>query len=211
MPTSKAIQRLDDRLANVPPGTIRAEALEAAKRFKTTWIDLGRVLWTVWKDKAFREWGYLTFDAYCAKEVGVRALTAKRLLHSYAFLERDEPGVLERLQAHPPATLPHYEAVNALRLLKQRPVVPPARYQEVRTQVLEQGREPLDVRRGIRQLLDAVQQDPDQARVSRRQATIKRMLGTLKSLRVELSAGHLVPEKLLTEFDTLAEKLQALL
>ncbi|MBI4227486.1 MAG: hypothetical protein HY600_04315 [Candidatus Omnitrophica bacterium] len=211
MPTSKAIQRLDDRLASVPPGTIRAEALEAAKRFKTTWIDLGRVLWTVWKDRAFREWGYLTFEAYCTKEVGVRGPTAKKLLYSYSFLEREEPVVLQRIQEHPPATLPHYEAVNALRLLKQRPVVPPARYQEVRAQVLEQGREPLDVRRGIRQLLDAVQQDPEQARAARRQAAIRRMLGTLKSLRVELSAGHLVPERLLTQLDDLAEKLEAAL
>lgn len=211
MPTSKAIQRLDDRLAHVPPGTIRAEALEAAKRFKTTWIDLGRVLWTVWKDRAFREWGYLTFETYCAKEVGVRGPTAKKLLQSYSFLEREEPVALQRMHASPPATLPHYEAVNALRLLKQRPAVPPARYQEVRAQVLEQGREPLDVRRGIRQLLEATQQDPDQARASRRQAAIKRMLGTLKSLRVELSAGKLVPEKLLTDLDTLAERLEAAL
>ncbi len=211
MATSKAIQRLEDRLASVPPGTIRAEALEAAKRFKTTWIDLGRVLWTVWREKAFRGWGYLTFEQYCAKEVGVRGPTAKKLLQSYAFLEREEPVVLQRIQEHPPAMLPHYEAVNALRLLKQRPVVPPARYQEVRTQVLEQGREPLDVRRGIRQLLEATHQDPDQARASRRSAAIKRMLGTLKSLRIELSVGKLVPEKLLTELDTLTEKLEAAL
>ena len=211
MPSTKAIQRLDDRLANVPPGTIRAEALEAAKRFKTTWIDLGRVLWTVWKDRSFREWGYLTFEAYCAKEVGVRGPTAKKLLQSYSFLEREEPVVLQRIQANPPARLPHYEAINALRLLKQRPVVPPARYQEMRAQVLEQGREPVDVRRNIRQLLDAVQQDPEQARASRRLGAIKRMLGTLKSLRVELSAGKLVPEKLLTDLDTLAERLEALL
>lgn len=209
MPTSKAIQRLDERLATVPPGTIRAEALEAAKRFKTTWVDLGRVLWTVWREKNFREWGYLTFEAYCAKEVGVRAPTAKKLLQSYSFLEREEPVVLQRMHASPPATLPHYEAVNALRLLKQRPVVPSASYQEMRAQVLEQGREPLDVRRDIRQLLQDTQQDPDQARAARRQAAIKRMLGTLKSLRVELSAGKLVPEKLLHDLDVLVKNLEA--
>ena len=211
MPTSKSIQRLDQRLANVEPGTIRAEALEAAKRFKTTWIDLGRVLWTVWKDRKFREWDYLTFEAYCAKEVGVRGPTAKKLLQSYSFLEREEPVVLQRMQGESPAKLPHYEAVNALRLLKQRPVVPSARYQEMRAKVLEQGREPLDVRRDIRILLDATQQDPEQARVSRRTASIRRMVGTLKSLRSELSAGKMVPERLLTELDALAEKLEAAL
>lgn len=208
MPIPKSIQRLDERLASVPAGSIRAEALEAAKRFKTTWIDLGRVLWTVWKDRGFREWGYLTFEAYCAKEVGVRGPTAKKLLQSYSFLEREEPATLQKMHAAPPSTLPHYEAVNALRLLKQRPVVPSARYQEMRAQVLEQGREPLDVRRNIRQLIQDTQQNPDEARAGRRQAAIKRMLTTLKSLRVELSSGKMVPEKLLHDLDTLTEKLE---
>ncbi len=202
------MQRLDERLAAATPGTIRHEALETTKRFKSSWIELGRVLWTVWKDKAFREWGYLTFEAYCAKELGIRSATAKKLLQSYHFLEREESGVLERLSVQRPSALPHYESVNALRLLKQRPSVSEATYQTLRAKVLEQGREAPEVRREIRTALEATQPDPEAARAARRQGAIRRMIGTLKSMRREFEAAHLVPDKLLGEIEALTKKLE---
>ena len=205
---SKAMQRLDERLAAATPGTIRHEALETAKRFKSSWIELGRVLWTVWKEKAFRGWGYLTFEAYCAKELGIRSATAKKLLHSYHFLEREESGMLAQWSGQRPAALPHYESVNALRLLKQRTSVPEATYHALRTKVLEQGREPTEVRREIRTALEAAQPDPESARAARRQGAIRRMIGTLKSMHREFEAAHLVPEKLLGEIETLTKKLE---
>lgn len=211
MPPSKAIQQLDDQLARVPPGTLRHEVLETAKRFKSSWVDLGRVLWTVWKDKAFKGWGYLAFETYCAKELRLKAATAKKLLHSYAFLEREEPVVLQKLAQLPPAQLPHYDAVNVLRLLKRRRDVPETRYQMVRAQVLDQGREAPEVRREVRLALEAAQSDPEAARAARRQATIRQMIGTLKALQLELSAAKLVPQKMLTEIGALAAKLDAAL
>ena len=60
---SKAIQRLEEKMADLEPGSLRRETLEAAKRFKSSWIELGRMLWTVYREKKFREWGYLTFEA----------------------------------------------------------------------------------------------------------------------------------------------------
>lgn len=211
MPESKAIQRLDAQLSQVPPGTLRYEALETAKRFKGSWIDLGRVLWSVYKDKAFREWGYLTFDAYCLKELGLRAATAKKLLHSYSFLEREEPVVLKRVREDPAARLPHYEAVNALRLLSRKASVPASGYQQVRAQVLDHGKEAPEIRRGIKMMLEESDAAPEEVRAARRQASIRRMLGTLKAIRLELEAGRMVPAKLLTDIDVLARKLEAAL
>ena len=208
---SKAIQQIEDRIAALEPGTIRHEALEAAKRFKTSWIELGRVLWTVYKEKKFREWGYLTFEAYCSKEIGIRAATAKKLLHSYYFLEKEEPSTLKRLTAEPPARLPQVEAVNMLRLLSQKQDVPSEGYQKVRSYVLEKGGEPLQVRREVRSLLEAAQPDPEAARAARRQATLRRMIGTLKAVRLELDAGHMVPKKLLSEIESLTHKLEEIL
>ena len=211
MATSKAIQRLEDQLAQLQPGTIRHEALETTKRFKSSWIELGRVLWTVWKDKAFRDWGYLTFEAYCAKELGIRSATAKKLLQSYHFLEREEPGLLERFSVQRPAALPHYESVNVLRLLQQRPSVPEATYHALRAKVLEQGREAPEVRREIRTALEAAQPDPEAARAARRQTAIRRMIGTLKSIQREFEVAHLVPQKLLDEIEALTKKLEHVL
>lgn len=206
---SKAVRQIEERMASLEPGTIRYQVLEAAKRFKSSWIELGRMLWTVWREKKFREWEYLTFEAYCAKEIGIKAATAKKLLYSYAFLEREEPTLLERLTGEPPANLPSAESVNLLRLLKKRQESLPAQgYQQVRSYVLEKGKEPPEVRRQVRSLLEAAEPDPEAARAARRIASIRRMIGTLKSMRLELAAGKLVPGKILTEIERLILKLE---
>lgn len=208
---SKAIERIEERQASLEPGSLRYEALEAAKRFKTSWVELGRMMWTVYKDKKYREWGYLSFEAYCAKEVGIREATAKKLLHSYFFLEKEEPTILKQLTEDPPAQLPNVDSVNMLRLLNQKQgAVSPEGYQKVRSYVLEKGKEAPEVRREVRSLMEA-QVDPAEARESRRSSSIRRMIGTLKGMSQEFSAGKLIPGKLLTEIDSLIKKLEELL
>lgn len=209
--STKAIRQIEERLAGLQPGTIRYDTLEAAKQFKSSWITLGRMLWTVHREKKFREWGYLTFEAYCAKEIGIRAATAKKLLHSYFFLEKEEPAVLERLTADSPATLPQVDSVNMLRLLKANPSVAPGGYQRVRSYVLDKGLEAPEVRREIRTMLEAAQPDPEAAREARRTSSIRRMIGTLKALRLECATSNLVPKKLLAEIESLTGKLEELL
>ena len=83
-------------MEGLEPGSFRYKVLDAAKGFKSSWIDLGQYLFSVYRDKSYREWGYLTFDAYCAKEIGIRQPTAMKLLKSYSFLEREEPSFLKR-------------------------------------------------------------------------------------------------------------------
>ncbi len=211
MATNRTLNRIEERMAGLEPGTIRYEALEAAKRFKNSWIDLGRLLWTVYREKKFKEWGYLSFDAYCAKEVGIRSATAKKLLQSYYFLEKEEPSVLRKLQEEPPAKLPQADSVNMLRLLKNRQNVPADDYQQVRSYVLEKGGEAQEVRREIRSLLEELQPDPQAARAARRTSSIRRAIGTLRSLKVEFEESKLLPVKLLAEIDALAKKLEEVL
>ena len=211
---SKAVQRLEEKMADLEPGSLRHQTLEAAKRFKTSWIDLGRMLWTVYKEKKFREWGYLTFEVYCAKEVGIRAPTAKKLLHSYYFLEKEEPSTLKRLTSEAvPAALPSADSVNLLRLLKNRQEVLPAEdYQKVRSYVLEKGKEAQEVRREVQSLLDENKTaDPQEVQDARTQSAVRRMIGTLKALRRQLSGGNLVPKKILDEVENLVKKLEGLL
>jgi len=199
-------------MAAVEPGTLRHEALEAAKRFKSSWIELGRVLWTVHREKRFREWGFLTFEAYCAKEIGIRAATAKKLLHSYYFLEKEEPSFLKRLELQAaPAQLPSAEAVNALRLLKNREGFPGGAYERLRSDVLEKAREAPEIRREIRTILEESGPDPDAVQAARAKSAVRRMIGTLRALRHQLGAAELVPRKLLDEIEGLTKKLEGLL
>ena len=197
-------------MAELEPGTIRYETLEAARRFKTSWVELGRMLWTVYREKKFREWGYLTFEAYCLKEVGIKGATAKKLLHSYYFLEKEEPSVLKKLTEGPPAQVPQVDAVNLLRLLKNREEVPQQNYQKVRSYVLEKGKDLPEVRREIQSVLKEVAPDSSEDQTVRHQATVRRMIGTLKGLRDELKAADLAGPKLLDEIDKLIKKLSEL-
>ena len=195
-------------MADLQPGSLRHQTLEAAKRFKASWIDLGRMLWTVYREKKFREWGYLTFEAYCAKEIGIRAATAKKLLHSYYFLEKEEPSTLKRLTEAAPASLPSADSVNLLRLLKNREEVPAADYQRMRSYVLEKGKEAPEVRKEVQALLQDKSADPEAVQEARTKSAVRRMIGTLRSIRQQLVGGDLVPKKLLTEMESLIGKLE---
>lgn len=211
---SKSIQRLEQKMADLEPGSLRYQTLEAAKRFKASWIGLGQMLWTVYKDKKFREWGYLTFDAYCLKDVGIKAATAKKLLQSYYFLEKEEPSTLKRLTSDdaPAAELPSAESVNLLRLLKNRDEVPAEDYQKVRSYVLEKGKEPEEVRRQVQTLLEENKKaDPEEVQEARTKSAVRRMIGTLKALRQQLSGAGLIPKKVMDEVESLTKKLESLL
>lgn len=197
-------------MAGLEPGSFRYQTLEAAKRFKSSWIELGRMLWTVYKEKKYREWGYLTFEAYCAKEVAIRVATAKKLLHSYYFLEKEEPETLRQLteESGPQASVPSPDSVNLLRLLRRRQGIPDGDYQQVRTYVLEKGEEAPEVRRQVRSILEARRPQPPEAEPDRRRAAVKRMIGTLRAIRTEMAAGSMLPRGLLRQIESLIAKLE---
>ena len=83
-------------MLNLEPGSFRYKVLDAARGFKSSWMELGQYLFTVYRDKLFKEWWYLTFEAYTAKEIGIKQPTAMKLLRSYSFLEKEEPVFLKK-------------------------------------------------------------------------------------------------------------------
>ena len=195
-------------MSRLEPGSFRYNTLQAAKQFKSSWIELGKMLSAVWKEKRFREWGYLNFETYCSKEIGIRVTTAKKLIYSYGFLEKKEPRVLERFQDEQPTQLPDYDAVNVLRLLNERQQLPERQYDSLRTQVLDRGQGASEVRREVRSFLQEADPNPAAAREVRREKAVRRMIGTLKSVQQELDIGNLVPQKLIKEIEALTKKLE---
>ena len=186
---------------------MRYRVLEAAKSFKSSWIELGQYLHAVYKDKLYRDWGHSTFEVYCAKEIGIRQNTAVKLLRSYSFLEKEEPEYLKARSesGHTPAKLPSYESVNALRLAKQSERLAPKDYQAVREQVLEKGGEPQEVRKKIKYLLKPVPQK-EVPEADRKSATAKKMTLYLENSLTELSTLAF-PNKLLKKVEELLDLL----
>lgn len=128
--STKSLENIDRKMESVDEESVRYRILKSAKNFKTSWIDLGQSLYAAWKDKLYKGWGYMTFEAYTQKEIGIKKPTALKLLKSYYFLEREEPDQLrkEASEDGSAASAPSYEAVNLLRLAKDSKKIDGADY-----------------------------------------------------------------------------------
>jgi len=209
---TRAIENIERRMDEIDPNSMRYQVLQKVKDFKASWIGLGQALYTVWKDRLYKEWGYSQFDTYTSKEIGIKKLTAMKLLKSYYFLEKEEPGYLKKDFSGDMgvARLPSYETVNALRLASRRKDIDRTDYMRIKKNVLESGKDARDVRATLTQLIrEREELEPEEARAKRRRAVIKRMLSLLKSMRQEIKVMKLLPVEIIKDTDTLIKKLES--
>lgn len=209
---TRSVERLEERMVGIAEDSIRYRVLESAKKFKTSWIELGQALYSVWKDKAYKEWGYITFDAYTQKEVGIKKATAMKLLKSYYFLEKEEPIYLqkENSESKSPATVPSYESVNMLRLAKNKNTLDKDDYQRFKKDVLEMGKEPGQFKRDLTTLMrEREDLSPEEARQRRKVSLVKRLISTLKTLKADIETQKILPVSLVKEVSVLINKLES--
>ena len=209
---TKTIRGIEQKMEELDPGSLRYRVLDRAKDFKASWLGLGQLLFTVWKDKLYKEWGYQEFNAYAAKEIGVRKETALKLLRSYSFLEKEEPRYLTREynEGAEAKELPNYEAVDLLRRAKGNKELDKKDYARIRKYVLEDGKDVREVRKDLTQMVkDNAELDPEEARSEKRKVVLKRFLSTLKSVKKEIKASKMLPASIMKEADLLIEKLEA--
>lgn len=185
----KSLQSIENRMLDLDPASFRFKTLEAARDFKSSWIALGQYLFAIQKDKFYKEWGYLTFEAYCAGEVGIRQNTAVKLLRSYSFLEREEPAYLKKSMAdeEKPNRIPSYESVNTLRLAKQNGRIAEKEYEALRESALEKADDDTEVKKKVRYILkkNPVKLSPED-RLEKRGAALLRVIANLKRAKEEL-------------------------
>lgn len=197
--------------SNLEQDALRQKAVEIARQHKASWIELGQYLYTIQKNKMFKFWGYLEFDHYCVKELGIKPLTGAKMLRSYQYLEREEPAVI---RAHfskedEPQKIPNYESVNILRLARNHKQITPTDVKKIREDVFESAKEPKEVRARLKSLLSEREvKDPAQERKSRRNAMVKHLVSFLAHTRHELGKENLLPTYLLTQIDDLRKKLE---
>jgi hypothetical protein len=209
---SKAIRNIEQKMQHVEADSFRHHVLESAKNFKTSWVTLGRALYTVWKDKLYKDWGYNTIEGYTSKEIGIKKLTAMKLLRSYYFLEKEEPQYLkpdyrESAQA---ALVPTYETIDLLRKAKNNKILDNQDYASLKKDIFEKGK---DVQQAKRDLTALIRQrkevDPEESKQKARTITVRRFLVTLKSIKREIEITHLLPPTILKETESLIKKLEA--
>lgn len=191
--------------------SVRDHTLQCAKNFKTSWVDLGRALYTVWKDKLYKTWNYSTFDAYTQKEINIRKLTALKLLRSYFFLEKEEPQYLkeEFNESAGPASIPSYESIDILRRAKGRKELDSQDYHNLRNKVFEKGKDSKEIRKDLTALIKQREElSPEEAFQKRQDSNRKRLLSLLKSLKTELEVSKSFPHAVLKDIDSLIKKVE---
>jgi len=191
--------------------SLRYHVLESAKNFKSSWLELGRSLYSVWKDKLYKEWGYNSFDNYSAREIGIRKQTAMKLLRSYYFLEKEEPGYIKEdyLQGAEPSKVPSFESVDVLRMAKNKKTLDKEDYENLKKDIFEKGKDFREVRKDLTSLIRSRQElEPEEAQERKRTSTVRRFIGTLKAIKQEMEILKLLPAPLVKEVSSLIEKLE---
>lgn len=198
-------------LENSTTEALREHALQTVKKFKTSWIEMARVLYTIYKDKTYKAWGFEKFDTYVTKEIGIRKLTALKLLRSYGFLEREEPVYLkpEYGESNEAAKIPSYEAIDVLRRAKNRKELDGRDYAGLKEKVFLKGKDAAEVRKDLTTLIKAREEfTPEEAWVRRKEANVKRFISTLKSLKRDMKETKMVSAGVLEEIEDLIDKLE---
>ena len=141
-----ASEKIAARIEELPEGSFRRRVLESARRFKLSWVELGRQLSQVKKEQLWEEWGFASFASYCAKELFIRKQTAEKLTVSYAFLERHEPDLARlREQRAPPA----FEVIDVLSRAEAAGRLDDQGYRDLRGEIWERATTPAAVGRAL--------------------------------------------------------------
>lgn len=137
-PKSNSERHIESIMEHLEPGSDRYDVLDKAKRFKSSWVELGEKLLAVSKKGHFREWGYGSFEEYCVQEIRIKRGTAEKLTMAYRFMEKEEPQLLDRREELKP--LPDYRSIDLLRKAKEEKGFSEEEYGDLRKSVVEEDR-----------------------------------------------------------------------
>ncbi len=196
---------------DVPSELLRSQIRKHSKSFKTSWVNLGQALYSVWKDKLFYAWGYDKFEYYVEQEVGLPKQLSLKLLKSYFFLEQEEPDYLKREfnEARDASKVPGYEAVNVLRLAKQRKDLLKDDYLKLKRAVFDKGKNASLVRQDLMAILrERKAIDPEAERDKRNELAIRKLVNALNSFKMDMEVLKLISDDIVDEAKQLMTKLE---
>ena len=71
-PKSGGERHIEKIMQELEPESERYQVLDTAKRFKSSWVELGEKLLKVSSTARFSEWGYGSFEEYCVQEIRIK-------------------------------------------------------------------------------------------------------------------------------------------
>lgn len=193
---SRAEAALADAARDIPAGSLRHTVVSAARRFKSTWVELGKLLVKVRDEALFTEWGYPTFDNYCSKELHIRKATADKLVRSFSFLSRHEPKVVANDNVVEVA--PAFEVVEVLAGAEERGQLSAQEYQSIRESIWNPEKPAAELRREFNERFPRPAPEPPAEDVQ-----LRRLALAARKLAQELKGCRKIP-------DVIAERAAAL-
>jgi hypothetical protein len=183
----KAIERI---MQELDPASDRYQVLATAKRFKSSWVELGEKLLSVQQSSLYRSWGYESFEEYCLREIRIQKPTAQKLTLAYRYLEKEEPDLLARpTELKPP---PDYRSVDLLRRAREESEFSEEEYADLRKAIVEEERSHPTVLKRFRETAAThhTEEIPPLVRFRSALTTARRLETALETVP-ELASGHL--------------------
>ncbi|WP_242395747.1 hypothetical protein [Anaeromyxobacter oryzisoli] len=198
-------EKLAAHAEDLPEGSFRRKVLEGAQRFKSAWVELGRLLVEVKRKELWRGWGYPSFERYCSKELFIRSATADKLTASYGFLERHEPRLVHA--AGDEAKAPPFEVIEVLSRAEASGRLSDGGWRELRDEVLERPPTPAAMTRKLAEKFGPPPPPPPRPEEER----LARLAQAARRLADACHAEGAVPEGVAQRAADLAGDLEALL
>ena len=207
------MREIEEKMEQLEPESLRFQVLSAVQKFKGNWLDLGRFISLVQKRQLFKEWDFSTFDGYCTRELKLRQATVGKLLKSYHFLKKEEPGYLSRkMDAEDESgEIPDYESINVLRMARAKKAISEDEYSRLRSAVLNEEAEPREVGRQYRSILQSAREaamDPEEAWARKRMQSLKKVLSSLRTVKNTVELSHLLREDGIAMLKKLIEQVE---
>lgn len=207
-----SLRRIEEKMEGMDENSVRYCVLQKAKNFKSSWIELGQALYSVYNDKLYKEWGYQAFETYTVKEAGIKKPTAMKLLNSYYFLEKEESQCLQANYdgSSDVKSMSGYEAVDVLRLAKRNKELDEADYADLKKGAFEEGKDAKQLKKDVTLLLKKRKNiDPEEEKIRSNKVIIKRCVTTLKTIKKDIEILGVLPRHIAVEIGKLLEKIEA--
>ncbi len=194
--------------AGLVSGTFRFTVQTAAKRFKSSWVELGRLLVQVRDQALYAEWGYDSFDSYCFKEIHIRKQTAAKLTRSFQFLKNHEPETASASPAESPSQFeaPPFEVIEVLAQAEDRGQLSAQEYKSIRDSIWSGEKSVPEVRRELTERFPT----PPEPLGNAGALTLPRLAALANKLVSEMRAQKKVPKALIEQAAAVAAELESL-
>jgi hypothetical protein len=208
-----SMEKIDSRLAELQPDTLRYRVLVALKQFRSSWVELGRLLNEMVYGGDYKDAGYDDFEVYCARELGLKKPTVQKLMVSYNYMKKYESGRLEAIEeagGGGAVLVPDFQTVELLDRVRRRDEAPGEAIDDFHRRAFDatETTDETALRKELRATLKPACGSENGIDVRRRELSLIIVLG--RKLRRSLSATQTVPEGLRERLGQVLTELEGL-